>query len=315
MKVNSSKEDTTIPNSRRKNATLIQSPATISSLRTSSTSRTDDAIVTEGTFNTVTGTSTDSSTVTVVDSCNSSFSGSEPNFPGDISCRSFPDAQFSSDLCVPYDDLAELEWLSNFVEESFSSEDLQKLHLISGMKVRTDGASETREFEPETDRNAPIFRPEMSVPGKARSKRSRAAPCNWTSRLLVLSQTTTTSTSSESDIASNSGKKTVKSNSQEERRCPTMRPPATVAKAASACIAQRIRRRSGGPGPWAQKRFAMLVALGISRAGSCPSTGLQRAQHLFSQSTRTLTAKCLSFGGKRRCKRPNNSSHSFCIRI
>ncbi|XP_010249552.1 PREDICTED: GATA transcription factor 12 [Nelumbo nucifera] len=166
----------------------------------------EDAVITDGTFD-ITGNSTDSSTVTVLDSCNSSFSGSDPHFSGDFGCRSFPDAQFSGDLCVPYDDLAELEWLSNFVEESFSSEDLQKLQLISGMKARTDEVSETREFQPENNRNNPMFRPEISVPGKARSKRSRAAPCDWSSRLLVLSPTTS---SSESDVASNSGKKTTK---------------------------------------------------------------------------------------------------------
>ncbi|XP_057958188.1 GATA transcription factor 12 [Malania oleifera] len=171
----------------------------------------DDPVVPEGTFDTVTGTSTDSSTVTVVESCNSSFSGCEPRFVGDIGSRNFGDTQFSGDLCVPYDDLVELEWLSNFVEESFSSEDLQKLQLISGMKARAiDEVSETQEFQPETNRNTTIFRPEVAVPGKARSKRSRAAPCNWTSRLLLLSPTTATSTS-EYDVAMNSvGKKAIK---------------------------------------------------------------------------------------------------------
>ncbi|KAK9273490.1 hypothetical protein L1049_018300 [Liquidambar formosana] len=172
----------------------------------------DNNVVADANFDavTTTGTSTDSSTVTVVDSCNSSFSNRDvPQFPGEIGCRNIADGNFSSDLCVPYDDLAELEWLSNFVEESFSSEDLQKLQLISGMKARTDETSETHDFQPEPNKNSPIFRPEMSVPGKARSKRSRAAPCNWASRLLVLSPTT--SESSESDVPSNAGKKTVKS--------------------------------------------------------------------------------------------------------
>ncbi|KAL8149342.1 hypothetical protein AgCh_006380 [Apium graveolens] len=63
----------------------------------------------------------------------------------------------------------------NFVEESFSCEDLQKLQLISGMKART-GASENHQFQPENNRNNPIFRSEVSVPGKAHSKHSRAAP-------------------------------------------------------------------------------------------------------------------------------------------
>lgn len=57
----------------------------------------DDVIVTEGTaLDNVTGTSTDSSAVTVVDSCNSSFSGNEPRFSGNLA-----DPHFSNDLCVP----------------------------------------------------------------------------------------------------------------------------------------------------------------------------------------------------------------------
>lgn len=175
----------------------------------------DDAVVTDGALDvtSVAGNSMDSSTVTAVDSCNSSsLSGCEPNLMGDIGCRDFTDGQFAGDLCVPYDDLAELEWLSNFVEESFSSDDLQKLQLISGMKTRPDESSETRGIQSvfpnqinsdvmdngdNNNNNNPIFHPDMSVPAKARSKRSRAAPCNWASRLLLLSQTTL---SSEPDI-------------------------------------------------------------------------------------------------------------------
>ncbi|KAL6985458.1 hypothetical protein U1Q18_018832 [Sarracenia purpurea var. burkii] len=175
----------------------------------------DDAAVVaaHGTYDAFTGTSTDSSTITVVDSCNSSFSGVEPYyFSGEMGCRSFTDAQFSSDLCVPDDDLAELEWLSNIAEESFSSEDLQKLQIISGMKARTDEASETMELRSEENRDDPIFNREVSVPGKARSKRSRAAAGNnWSSRLLVLSPTRTPApASSDPNIESVCDKKTVK---------------------------------------------------------------------------------------------------------
>ncbi|PIA42785.1 hypothetical protein AQUCO_02000318v1 [Aquilegia coerulea] len=183
-------------------------------------------VIGDVTFDSINGNSTDSSTVTVVDSCNSSFSVNDPHFSGDFGFQqqqqhNFPDSQLSGELCVPCDDIAELEWLSNFVEESFSSEDLAKLQLISGMK--TEVISETRESQTETNRNNnhhyhhPIFQSEVSVPGKARSKRSRVAPCNWSSRLLVLSPTTTattttttTASSSESDISSNSGKKATK---------------------------------------------------------------------------------------------------------
>ncbi|KAK9282138.1 hypothetical protein L1049_005050 [Liquidambar formosana] len=59
----------------------------------------EEDVMTDGFFDTITGNSTDSSTVTVVDSCNSSVSGN-------VGCRSFSEGQFSGDLCVPYDDFS-----------------------------------------------------------------------------------------------------------------------------------------------------------------------------------------------------------------
>ncbi|WJX10062.1 hypothetical protein P8452_00828 [Trifolium repens] len=152
----------------------------------------DDATIISNTnLDSATGNSTaSSSTATVVNSVSSpSLSGCDPNLVPDIGCH------FSGDLCVPDDDLAKLEWLSNIVEESFSNEDLQKMQLISGMKVQNkdDGP---REFS-QLNRNNPIFNKEVSVPAKARSKRTRGPPCDWSSRLLVLSQTTPPSYESE----------------------------------------------------------------------------------------------------------------------
>ena len=69
----------------------------------------DEDIMTDGFFDTAIGNSTDSSTVTVVDSCNSSFSGSEPHFSGNFGTRNFTDAQFSGELCVPVISEAEAE--------------------------------------------------------------------------------------------------------------------------------------------------------------------------------------------------------------
>ncbi|MCD7452162.1 hypothetical protein HAX54_015274 [Datura stramonium] len=83
--------------------------------------------------------------------------------------------RFSSELCVPYDDLAELEWLSNFVEESFSSDDVQNLHLIPVTNVNsatntTDSSSSATTISIGTN-SPPVFPADTSVPGKARSKR------------------------------------------------------------------------------------------------------------------------------------------------
>ncbi|KAG5537756.1 hypothetical protein RHGRI_025019 [Rhododendron griersonianum] len=145
-------------------------------------SKADEVMATEGVFDNVKVNSAESSGVTVVDSCNSSVSGGDAQFSG-----GFADGHFSGELCVPYDDLAELEWLSNFVEDSFSSDEFQNhLHLISPANNPPHIANSSSHIPPRAHA-PPIFPSDVSVPGKARSKRSRAAPCDWSSRLLLLS--------------------------------------------------------------------------------------------------------------------------------
>ncbi|KAK7410388.1 hypothetical protein VNO78_01129 [Psophocarpus tetragonolobus] len=140
-------------------------------------SNNDDDALTDATYDSLPA--DDSPTLTTLDSAHNS------TFPP-------TDAHFSGDLSVPYDDLVELEWVSKFAEESFSTEDMQKLQLISGAGVQNDAAaSETR------DPNPVLFNPQVSVRGKARSKRTRGPPCNWTSRLVVLSPNTTTPSNSD----------------------------------------------------------------------------------------------------------------------
>ncbi|KAM7512140.1 hypothetical protein LguiB_011015 [Lonicera macranthoides] len=68
---------------------------------------------------------------------------------------------FTDDLCVPNDDVAELEWLSNFVDDSFSDFPVNNLNGTAN------------------------FRSDTQFPGRSRSKRSRAVSTNtsWTSTL------------------------------------------------------------------------------------------------------------------------------------
>lgn len=79
------------------------------------------------------------------------------------------------------------------MEESFSKEDQDKLHLLSGFKnPLTTGSTQTHlikpEPEPEFDQFIDIDTDEsnVAVPAKARSKRSRSAASTWASRLLSL---------------------------------------------------------------------------------------------------------------------------------
>ncbi|KVH97998.1 GATA transcription factor 12-like [Cynara cardunculus var. scolymus] len=160
----------------------------------------DDVVLNDAFFDNVNGRSTDSSTVTAVDSCNSSVSGGEAPFSGNISSRRFSESQFSGvEICLPYDDLAELEWLSNFTQESFSTDDFQNLQIISAANkapaTDTSSSNTTPEFRLKpvvaTRINSEIFQTDVFVPGKARSKRSRMAPCDWNSRILHLKSSST----------------------------------------------------------------------------------------------------------------------------
>ncbi|XVF24922.1 hypothetical protein REPUB_Repub13aG0169300 [Reevesia pubescens] len=143
----------------------------------------EDAIINDGFFDNVAGHSTDSATAT----CNSSVSGGDNHFS---SANFLHSSQFSGELCVPCDDLAELEWLSNFVEDSFSTDqNLQsnfQIFATSKSPIPESSSSSTRPDSLTRSPTNPIFQHDTPLPGKARSKRSRAAPCDWSTRLLHL---------------------------------------------------------------------------------------------------------------------------------
>lgn len=146
----------------------------------------------------------------------------------------------SGELCVPCDDLAELEWLSNFVEESFSSGDgavlvggvgflqdekaaqctrgtgdsKQGLQRASPVSVLDQGRTGTNSTSTSSNDTRGLLRPDqihMVRPGRARSKRCRTAVCFWNTRILsitddcnILEASSTSKLSQQSSSSSDS---------------------------------------------------------------------------------------------------------------
>ncbi|GMY12167.1 GATA transcription factor 5-like [Fagus crenata] len=106
----------------------------------------------------------------------------------------------TSELAVPADDLANLEWLSHFVEDSFSEFSAPYPPGILTEKPK----NEASEPEPETpsDETKPCFK--TPVPAKARSKRTRTGGRVWSLGSPSLTESSSSSTSSSSSSSPSS---------------------------------------------------------------------------------------------------------------
>lgn len=144
------------------------------------------------------------SSKTEAESCNFSVDGADESNP--------------ADLCVPCDDLAELEWLSNFVEDSFLENGPKPLFCPDfgvGLEDKHGGEQSSDKFRSSSpisvlessscSGKTSTFRSEITVPGKARSKRSRVPVCNWASRILspACSDTTLLENTPNSSLSAN----------------------------------------------------------------------------------------------------------------
>ncbi|RDX76288.1 GATA transcription factor 5, partial [Mucuna pruriens] len=101
---------------------------------------------------------------------------------------------FTSELTVPAEEVADLEWLSHFVEDSFSE------HSISFPVVTA--TQSLAEKAPEPGNTGFTFK--TPVPAKARSKRTRTGVRVWPLRSPSFTDTSSTSSSSSSSSSPSS---------------------------------------------------------------------------------------------------------------
>ncbi|KAK9153475.1 hypothetical protein Sjap_000955 [Stephania japonica] len=110
-------------------------------------------------------------------------------------------SELPTDLCIPHEDIAHLEWLSTFVEDSFSAgsialekgdyvckndknnnKDLHQFRTSSPVSVLESSSSCSG------GKAMPLI-PETAIPGRARSKRPRPTTFNPRPRLPIISPT------------------------------------------------------------------------------------------------------------------------------
>ncbi|KAI4379325.1 hypothetical protein MLD38_005640 [Melastoma candidum] len=193
----------------------------------------------------------------------------------------------AGELCVPYDDVAELEWLSNFVEDSFSAKQPSlSLHFLLRLALR----SRRPPTPPRpTPRPATVpcclsLRPWYS---SLRAPRYRQNPVRSAPVPSLATGPPVSST-----------KLTPRPGPRPRNRMPRGR----TFPQGGAFTVQRRRPHSGGPAPWGQRHCATHAGFDTSRAGLCPSTDLLRARPSCLQGTPTPTGRCWSSEGRKTCK-------------
>eukprot|EP00249_Psilotum_nudum_P022465 c28525_g2_i1 orf=422-1588(-) len=111
--------------------------------------------------------------------------------------------QASGELCIPSDELAyQLEWLSNFVEDSYPADEVLEPPLnFSNSAITNQKTTDQSNMQDTFETRSPIsvleenntfsskrpcsFSPNMYIPGRARSKRSRTGGRVWSLNTLA----------------------------------------------------------------------------------------------------------------------------------
>ncbi|RDY07716.1 GATA transcription factor 5 [Mucuna pruriens] len=101
----------------------------------------------------------------------------------------------TSELSVPTDDVADLEWLSHFVEDSFSE-------FSAGFPSATENPTGLAAKEPEPEPESPVFTFKTPVQTKARSKRTRNGVRVWPLGSPSFTESSSSSTTSSSSSSS-----------------------------------------------------------------------------------------------------------------
>ncbi|KAL8052116.1 hypothetical protein ABFS82_06G189700 [Erythranthe guttata] len=112
--------------------------------------------------------------------CDPLFSGSHVSSASDL----------SAELSVPYEDIVQLEWLSNFMEDSFSCKDMtigKQNSSVPHNQFQTSSPVSVLESSSSSNSTSSSLSPTHRGPQRARSKRARPASFNPRAAIQLIS--------------------------------------------------------------------------------------------------------------------------------
>ncbi|CAN5956457.1 unnamed protein product, partial [Sphagnum jensenii] len=141
---------------------------------------------------------TEADSLLAVNSCSSSLPAPVPSSAAAVQQKAEAFDHLQAAAASSYDDLEELEWASRFLDDSFPQQQQKYEKATSPVSVLEQQTSATSSELTSTgsEHSLDHFCTAVTVPGRARSKRSRssAGGKKWTSGMILPSTATTTTT-------------------------------------------------------------------------------------------------------------------------
>ncbi|CAM6011968.1 unnamed protein product [Sphagnum balticum] len=148
---------------------------------------------------------TEADNLLAVNSCSSSLPEPVPSSAAAVQQKAEAVDHLQAAAASSYDDLEELEWASRFLDDSFPQQQQQKYEKatspVSVLEQQTSATS-SELTSTGSEHSLDHFCTAVTVPGRARSKRSRssAGGKKWTSGMILSSTATTTTTTTSSAV-------------------------------------------------------------------------------------------------------------------
>ncbi|CAM6079882.1 unnamed protein product [Sphagnum tenellum] len=145
---------------------------------------------------------TEADSLLAVNSCSSSLPAPVPSSVAAVQQKAEAFDHLQAAAASSYDDLEELEWASRFLDDSFPQQKYEKATSPVSVLEQQTSATSSELTSTGSEHSLDHFCTAVTVPGRARSKRSRssAGGKKWTSGMILPSTATTTTTTTSSAV-------------------------------------------------------------------------------------------------------------------